>query len=140
MIIYNSQSNVVGVLAMTKVDRALAILQKVLPSLTLKSFLQKIQPVVEQYRNLHPEEIQLKVFEYLKNEKPFGEAIAEGAESVLNQDPSYQRQRAAIINQIAEGEYGKSAQEDYQEVLSISQTVTDEPVKQQQSQTEPPLA
>ena len=88
------------------VEPALAILQKFLPSLTLKSFLQKIRPIVEQYRNLSPEEIKFKVLEYIRNEQPFGEEIAEGAKYALGEGSISEEEKEVIRTQLAQGEYG----------------------------------
>lgn len=105
---------------MTIVDQALAILHKFRPALTLKSFLKEIGPIVEQYRNLPPEEIKVKVLEYIKNEQPFGEKIAEGAKYALGEVSVSQETEQQVRNLIAEGALGEGKQ-DWEAVLNISQ-------------------
>lgn len=122
---------------MTIVDRALAILQKFLSSLTLKSFLQEIRLIVEQYRNLSPEEIEVKVLEYIKNEQPFGEEIAEGAKYALGEVSVSQETKQQVRNLIAEGAFGEAGP-DCEAVLNYSAT---EPTTDTvETQTETPLA
>lgn len=99
------------------VDQALAVLQKFRPSLTLKSFLQKIQPIVEQYRNLSPEEINVKVLEYIENEQPFGKKIAQGAKSALGDVRVSQESKQQVRNLIDEGALGE-AKEDWEKFLN----------------------
>lgn len=68
---------------MNIVDKAWEILKKFEPNLTLDVFLEKLKPTFENYNNLPKNEIVIKMLEYIKNEKPFGEMIATSAEQAL---------------------------------------------------------
>ena len=70
---------------MSIVDKAWEIIQNSAPSLTLKSFLEKLRPIVEEYKDLSLEEIKIKVLEYIKDEQPFGADLAEGAKYALGE-------------------------------------------------------
>jgi len=78
------------------IDRAWEIIQTFLPNLTLNSFLQKLQPIIEANKHLSREEIKKKLLEYIKQEKPFGEELAQGADYVLEVKPSEEESVAGV--------------------------------------------
>lgn len=76
---------------MNIVDKAWEILRKFEPNLALESFLEKLKPTFDQNRDLSKNEIVIKMLEYIKNDKPFGETIATAAEKALNQQVSVEQ-------------------------------------------------
>ncbi|MUG92862.1 hypothetical protein F7734_10535 [Scytonema sp. UIC 10036] len=68
---------------MNIVDKAWEIVKKVNPQLALESFLETLRPVFDRHSHLSKNEIFTKMLEYIKNEKPFGEKIAQAAEIAL---------------------------------------------------------
>ncbi|MEI2583874.1 hypothetical protein [Scytonema sp. PRP1] len=73
---------------MNIVDKAWEILKKFEPNLTLDVFLEKLKPTFEQNSNLSKNDIVLKMLEYIKKDKPFGEIIATAAEKALSRKVS----------------------------------------------------
>lgn len=73
---------------MSLVDKAWEILKKFEPNLTLDTFLEKLKPIFDRTSDLSKKEIALKMLEYIKNEKPFGEIIATAAEKALSRQVS----------------------------------------------------
>ncbi|MHC0067043.1 hypothetical protein ACWATR_29745 [Nostoc sp. UIC 10890] len=76
---------------MNIVDKAWEILKKFEPNLTLDVFLEKLKPTFEQNSNLSKNDIVIKMLEYIKNDKPFGEMIATSAEQALSRQVSVEQ-------------------------------------------------
>jgi hypothetical protein len=93
------------------IDRAWEIIQTFLPNLTLKSFLQKLQPIIEANKHLSREEIKKKLLEYIKQEKPFGEALAQGADYVLEAKPSEEESVAGVCEYFEQVEATETTKE-----------------------------
>ncbi|HEY9804553.1 MAG TPA: hypothetical protein V6D25_29745 [Leptolyngbyaceae cyanobacterium] len=68
---------------MNIVDQAWEILRKVSPDLILESFMQKLKPIFEEYKHLSNDNLVTKMLESIKNDKLFGETIAEAAKIAL---------------------------------------------------------
>lgn len=85
---------------MSIVDKAWNILTKVGPFKELDDFVQKLRPTFQEFEHLSPDEarakkaeIKKKMLERIKSDKQtFGEALAEGADYVLENQPSIEEE------------------------------------------------
>ena len=90
--------------SMSLVDKAWEILQKVGPFQELDEFIQKLKPTFQEYEDLSQDEarkkraeIKKKMLERIKSDKQtFGEALAEGAEYILDKEPSIDDERKVV--------------------------------------------
>ena len=89
---------------MSIVDKAWNILTKVGPFKELDDFVQKLRPTFQEYEHLSKDEardkraeIKAKMLERIKSDKQtFGEALAEGAEYILDKKPSIEKERKVV--------------------------------------------
>ena len=97
---------------MSFVDKAWEILQKVDPFQELEEFIQKLRPTFQEYEHLSKDEarakkdeIKKKMLERIKSDKQtFGEALAEGAEYILDNEPSIEEEREVVEFYAEKGE------------------------------------
>ncbi|MUG92863.1 hypothetical protein F7734_10545 [Scytonema sp. UIC 10036] len=71
-------------ISMNIVDKAWEMLKNVSPDLIIESFLEKLKPIFEENKDLSDDELMTKMLEAIKNEKLFGEILAQAAAYALN--------------------------------------------------------
>lgn len=131
---------------MSIIDQAWAILKKVVPSMELEEFIQKLKPIFEKYEHLSPDEvkkkkaeIKTKMLEYIKSDKQtFGEPLSEGAQYILKEKPPLEEKIEVVKC------YSEKREEDLEKLVLKQKTITDQPsspleIDQRSSQKEQEL-